>query len=110
VTAQAHHSKALTAVHTTGCSLLHATNTEQPFHDEPTAPLLHSWFRIQHKPTAASEFSTSPLLQRTCRDSRLRFLRLWSTAIPMVGANLRGMPASCDNTMAAAGTGTQALS
>ena len=30
-----------------------------------------------------------------CSDSRLRLRRRWSTAMPMVGASLAGMPASC---------------
>jgi hypothetical protein len=33
---------------------------------------------------------------RTCRPSSERFLRRWSTAMPMEGANLAGMPASCE--------------
>jgi hypothetical protein len=40
-------------------------------------------------------YKPSNKVQRACRDSRLRFVRRWSTAMPMVGASLAGMPASC---------------
>ena len=48
----------------------------------------------QH-PLLPSALLLSAASAATCRLSSERFLRRWSTAMPMVGANLAGMPASC---------------
>ena len=48
--------------------------------------LLHSCFLLA---------PTMHVTERTCRLSRDRLCRLWSTAMPIVAASLMGMPASC---------------